>query len=175
MWLRLVAPLLMTGISLQMDPSDWMAINDGVMGGVSSGRMTASGEHLQFTGELSLENNGGFASVRRQLEGCPPGTYAVRLEVRGDGRNYQLRLRQDLNFDGIAWRAEFAAVGDWQHVELPLTSFEPVFRGRRVSDAGSLNPSAIRQLGFMLADKKPGPFRLEVRTIEWLVADGESP
>lgn len=43
----------------------WQAVNDGVMGGVSDGRfkITADGT-LEFFGTLSLENNGGFASVR---------------------------------------------------------------------------------------------------------------
>jgi hypothetical protein len=43
----------------------WQAVNDGVMGGVSDGRfkITDAGT-LEFSGTLSLENNGGFASVR---------------------------------------------------------------------------------------------------------------
>jgi len=174
MWQNLVATLLMSGISLQLHPADWMAINDGVMGGVSSGRMTAAGEHLQFTGELSLEHNGGFASVRRSLEDLPRSTDSVRLEVRGDGRRYQFRLRQDRNFDGVAWRSEFTAKEDWQIIALPFEGFEPVFRGRPVRGAEPLRPESIRQVGFMLADRTPGPFKLEVRRIEFLPNDDDS-
>ena len=42
----------------------WVVINDGVMGGRSESQVVYSDEALLFTGNLSLENNGGFASVR---------------------------------------------------------------------------------------------------------------
>lgn len=155
-------------IVLNMDMNPWRAINDGVMGGVSSGRMVQSGEALRFEGELSLENNGGFASVRRLVDDDLAKATGVKLQVRGDGRTYQFRLRQDGRFDGVAWREEFVTSGDWQTVELSFDQFVPVFRGRSVPQAGPVVPSAIRQIGFMLADKTPGPFTLEIRSIEFL-------
>jgi NADH dehydrogenase [ubiquinone] 1 alpha subcomplex assembly factor 1 len=91
----------------------------------------------------------------------------VRLDVRGDGRTYQFRVRQDDRFDGVAWRAEFSTSSEWQTVELAFDEFVPVFRGRRVPDAGPVVPATIRQIGFMLADKTPGPFKLEIRSIEF--------
>jgi monofunctional biosynthetic peptidoglycan transglycosylase len=159
--------LIMMAIILNMIPGPWQAINDGVMGGVSSGRMVQSADGLRFEGELSLENNGGFASVRRPIDNDLATATGVRLVVRGDGRTYQFRLRQDDRFDGIAWRAEFTTNSDWQTVVLPFNEFIPVFRGRRVPDAGPVEPAAIRQVGFMLADKTPGSFSLEIRSIEF--------
>ncbi|MBT8048275.1 MAG: CIA30 family protein [Xanthomonadales bacterium] len=160
--------MIMMTIVLNMDMNPWRAINDGVMGGVSSGRMVQSGEALRFEGELSLENNGGFASVRRLVDDDLAKATGVKLQVRGDGRTYQFRLRQDGRFDGVAWREEFVTSGDWQTVELSFDQFVPVFRGRSVPQAGPVVPSAIRQIGFMLADKTPGPFTLEIRSIEFL-------
>jgi monofunctional biosynthetic peptidoglycan transglycosylase len=122
---------------------------------------------LRFEGELSLENNGGFASVRRSIVDDLSESTGVRLEIRGDGRTYQFRLRQDDRFDGIAWRAEFTTSGDWQTIVLSFDQFIPVFRGRQVPDAGPVEPAAIRQIGFMLADKTPGSFSLEIRSIEF--------
>ena len=152
-------------LSLDLDPEAWRSVNDGVMGGVSTGAIAASPGGLVFEGELSLENNGGFASVRRLVDADVSAASGLQLKVRGDGRTYQVRLRQDERFDGIAWRAEIPASTQWQTVTLDLEDFEPVFRGRRVVDAGPLVPSNIRQIGFMLADKTPGPFRLEIGAI----------
>jgi monofunctional biosynthetic peptidoglycan transglycosylase len=152
-------------IELDMALEPWQAINDGVMGGVSSGRMVAADQGLRFEGELSLENNGGFASVRRPVDADLSASTGVRLRLRGDGRTYQFRLRLDGRWDGIAWRAEFPTTGEWQTVELSFDRFTPVFRGRRVPDAGPVVPADIRQVGFMLADKTPGPFALEIRAI----------
>jgi NADH dehydrogenase [ubiquinone] 1 alpha subcomplex assembly factor 1 len=162
----MVTAILMS-ILLDMTPGPWQTINDGVMGGISSSRMVQEDGGLSFEGQLSLENNGGFASVRRPLDVDLSKAAGVRLDVRGDGRTYQFRVRQDERFDGVAWRAEFSTSGEWQTVELAFDEFVPVFRGRRVPDAGPVVPATIRQIGFMLADKTPGPFKLEIRSIEF--------
>jgi monofunctional biosynthetic peptidoglycan transglycosylase len=160
--------MMMLAMTLDMSAEPWRAINDGVMGGVSAGRMLATEHGLRFEGELSLDNNGGFASVRRLVGQDLAGMRGVRIEVRGDGRSYQARFRQDGRFDGVAWRAAFETTGWWQTVELDFGAFEPVFRGRRVPQAGPLVAADIRQFGFMLADGKAGPFRLDIRSIEFL-------
>lgn len=160
--------LMMLTMTLDMTAGPWRAINDGVMGGISTGRMVATEDGLRFEGELSLENNGGFASVRRPVEQDLSDVRRVRLEIRGDGRSYQARFRLDGRFDGVAWRAPFATTGSWQTVELAFSAFEPVFRGRRVPQAGPLVAADIRQFGFMLSDGTPGPFRLDIRSIELL-------
>ena len=155
-------------LALELDSEAWRSVNDGVMGGVSSGAMIASGDVLVFLGELSLENNGGFASVRRLVGADVSAATGLQLKVRGDGRTFQVRLRQDERFDGIAWRSAFSTSAQWQTVTLGFADFEPVFRGRRVVDAGPVAPEKIRQLGFMVADKTPGPFRLEIGAIRFL-------
>lgn len=154
-------------LALEPDAEAWRPVNDGVMGGLSRGAMAEAPVGLVFEGELSLENNGGFASVRRPVDSDLSGATRLRLKVRGDGRTYQARLRQDDRFDGIAWRKAFTTSGQWQTLTLDFDDFEPVFRGRRVADAGPVIASRIRQLGFMVADRTPGPFRLEIGAIHF--------
>jgi monofunctional biosynthetic peptidoglycan transglycosylase len=156
---------------LNLAPGPWEIVNDGVMGGRSTSRAETLGDGLRFHGHLSLENNGGFASTRRSVEGVAPDTVAVRLDVRGDGRRYQLRLRQDRRPDSVAWRSAFDTREDWTEIELPLSDFEPVFRGRLVPDAGAIQPAAITQLGFMIADGNPGAFALDVRRLAFVGRD----
>ncbi len=64
----------------------WQAVNDGVMGG----RFKINDDKkMEFYGTLSLENNGGFASVRTRganLELAKDDVIVAR--VRGDGREY---------------------------------------------------------------------------------------
>jgi monofunctional biosynthetic peptidoglycan transglycosylase len=148
----------------------WNVVNDGVMGGLSRSSImrTSDGTGI-FTGHVSLDNNGGFASVRTFVDGEKlAGMYGVTMRVRGDGRRYQLRFRTDNRFDGVAYRAEFTTSGDgWQLMTLPFEAFEPTFRGRVFKDMPALDPSAIRQMSFLIADKKEGPFALEV---DWMQA-----
>lgn len=148
----------------------WQAINDDVMGGVSRGGLHGEDGVGVFSGETSLENNGGFASVRREPEAMELSTQAgLELNVRGDGRRYQLRLYTDRLPQGAAYRAVFQPeAGEWQRVPLPWHNFEAVFRGRRLEDAPPLDPEAIRQVGLLIADRRPGPFRLEVAWLETL-------
>jgi monofunctional biosynthetic peptidoglycan transglycosylase len=161
-----MALVSVANLSMEIDP--WRSINDGVMGGLSAGGMVQSDEGLKFTGRLSLENNGGFSSVRRSVSRNLSKVTAVRIEVRGDGRDYQFRIRQGNSFDGIAWRAVFSSSNEWQEVEMSLDQFVPVFRGRKVPEAGPVVPSEIQQIGFLLADKKAGRFELEIRRIEFI-------
>jgi monofunctional biosynthetic peptidoglycan transglycosylase len=157
---------------LELVPERWQVINDGVMGGRSSSEVIVNpaGPLLQgllFRGQISLENNGGFASARCRFTQGFAGTSAFRLVVRGDGRNYQFRLRADERPGSIAWQAVFSTDGSRrQLIDIPLDAFDPVFRGRRMEQAGKLEPAEMYWLGFMLADRRPGNFAIEVHRIE---------
>ena len=158
----------MTMININMDIEPWRSINDGVMGGVSAGGMLQSDEGLKFSGRLSLENNGGFSSVRRAVNQDLSNTTSVRIQVRGDGRRYQFRIRQNSDFDGVSWSAAFLSSEKWQYIDITLDQFTPVFRGRAVPQAGPVVPSAIQQIGFLLSDKTAGQFELEILSIQFI-------
>ncbi len=153
-------------------PSIWRTVNDGVMGGVSQSAMQTTEENSGlFTGILSLANNGGFASVRATPAETDLAAWSgLELRVRGDGRTYQVRLRTNGRFDGVAYRALLPTkAGEWLTVQLPFTAFEPTFRGRILRDVPPLDTGNIVQLTLMIADKTQGPFRLEVgRVSAWL-------
>ena len=109
------------------------------------------------------------AVIYSLLPACAVAVFAgadgIRLEVRGDGRRYQARLRHETSFDGTSWRALFTAPEEWTVVQLPFDAFEATFRGRPVASAGPVRPDDVRQLGFLLADGEAGSFRLEVRAL----------
>ena len=153
---------------MNMSIEPWYAINDNVMGGLSRGGIALSDEGLHFFGTLSLQNNGGFSSVRRPVSDDLTDSRGIRLTIKGDGRNYQLRLRQDQSFDGVAWRREFATDGSAQVIDLEYPEFEAVHRGRKIENAGTIDPAQITQLGFLIADKKEGEFSLSILQMEIL-------
>jgi len=155
-------------MQLELNAERWHVINDRVMGGVSRSEVRTHQPSLLFRGELSLENNGGFASARCRFHQDFGGISGFRLELRGDGRSYQFRLRESEMSETIAWRADFKTDGTRQLIDLPLSGFRPVIRGRRVQPESDLEPAKISLLGFMLADRKPGEFELEVYSIEAL-------
>ena len=145
----------------------WRTVDDRVMGGVSRSRMVPKERFASFQGDLSLENNGGFASVRSpQLEEILEEVDVIRLRVRGDGRIYQLSIRTDRVFDGVRYGTSFQTEeGAWMEVRLPLDDFRPTWRGRTVPGAPALLPEDIRSFGFMVTDKQEGDFRLDVESL----------
>ncbi len=148
---------------------DWQTVNDGVMGGVSEGKFQiADKKTLEFFGTLSLENNGGFASVRTKANklGLEKGD-AIVAKVRGDGREYTLNLYLNKPLVAFSYRATVQTKKDeWVEVKVPLERFEATSFGRVVKDAGAVKPEEVNALGFMVSDKKAGPFKLEVESIK---------
>ena len=148
---------------------EWQTVNDGVMGGVSEGKLKITdAKTLEFFGTLSLDNNGGFASVRTKAKklGLEKGDTLV-AKVRGDGREYSMNLYVPRPLTAYSYRALVQTKKDeWIEVKLPLDKFEATSFGRPMRDAGPVDPKEVNALGFLLGDKKAGPFKLEVESIK---------
>jgi NADH dehydrogenase [ubiquinone] 1 alpha subcomplex assembly factor 1 len=147
--------------------ADWNAIDDRVMGGISNSRLRHDpAGHAIFEGIVSLERNGGFASIRSTpANRCKPGVQTCFIEARATGKRFKLNLLTDDAFDSINYQASFTPEPDWQTLRIPLASFRATFRGREVPSAAALDPACIRQVGLMIGERKSGPFALEVRRI----------
>lgn len=143
----------------------WKVVNDGVMGGLSESQAVLDHDSLIFSGTISFENNGGFASIRHTAEGFNlQHSSGIRLRVWGDGKKYQFRVRTNQRFDGVAYKHEFMTVeNEWLDVELKWSDFEATFRGQKVNGAPELEAGAIKQVGFLISDKQEGPFELKVK------------
>jgi NADH dehydrogenase [ubiquinone] 1 alpha subcomplex assembly factor 1 len=152
----------------------WRNIDDVVMGGVSSSRFRIENGLGVFEGTVSLENGGGFASVRSTAgDHDLSAARGLLLRVRGDGKRYALRLRTTDVFGGINYEARFETAEDeWATVSISFERFEPVYRGRKVQDVNPLDLKSVKTLGFLISDKQDGPFRLEV---DWIKTYAEEP
>ncbi|MBB1377669.1 CIA30 family protein [Pseudoalteromonas sp. SR43-2] len=146
----------------------WYVINDSVMGGVSNSQVTQTQESLLFTGNVSLDNNGGFASIRTELNTQSQNTKAIVLRVKGDGQTYQLRLRTTNYLDGAAYTHSFKTVkNEWVDINFAPSDFTLTYRGRVLEQQPIIDFDDIKQLGFMIAGKQEGKFKLEVGKIEF--------
>ena len=145
----------------------WRTVNDGVMGGVSEGQFKIANQEMVFFGTLSLENNGGFASVRSMpTEVNLKAGDSIAIRVRGDGREYSLNLSVTRDAGRYSYRQTFKTKKDeWVEHNLPVAKFYATFHGRVFPDQ-KLDPSKVNSVGFHLGDKKAGPFKLEVNWIK---------
>lgn len=151
--------------------ASWQIVNDSVMGGISRSTLELHEDGFAlFSGTVSLENSGGFASVRTQATAPADLSDFDGLSVRvfGDGKTYCLRVKTVKNgrITRYSYEARFdTRPGEWQTHKLPYSEFKPVFRGNSVRGNPELNADAVIELGFMIQDGQEGPFRLGVSSI----------
>lgn len=159
-----------------LEAAAWRIANDTVMGGVSSARVERRGEALRFSGEVRLENNGGFASMRRPFDvarGADAEGFAV--QARGDGNRYRLRVyTRDPATGAEQWFAYSAVfdtrAGEITEARLRWPQFAASFRGRAVPEAPPIRYADVIGIGVMItkADHRDGrgPFALDLLRIE---------
>ena len=157
----------------------WGAVDDVVMGGVSQSQIRLAEERAIFTGIVSTENNGGFASVRtRNFE--PPmdlsGYEGIELKVKGDGKRYKFITRCEGKWDGVGYCYSFDTIYDYPTVvRIPFKDLIPVFRAKTVGEASQLDSAKVYSMQLMLSKFEydgelnpkfePGAFKLEVEYI----------
>ncbi|WP_051201412.1 CIA30 family protein [Christiangramia portivictoriae] len=140
--------------------NNWVIVEDRVMGGRSSASIKLTGEgHANFSGFVSLENNGGFASARYRLNVEGVQRYSkVVIRLKGDRKNYQFRLKNQLS-DRHSYIKEFATSGEWQKIELNLSDMYPGFRGRTL-DIPNWDHDRIQEISFLIGNKTNEEFSL---------------
>ena len=145
---------------------NWIIVDDIVMGGLSSSlfRINKAGNGV-FEGNISLDNNGGFSSVRYQAQRTLIKEYTkVIIKLKGDGKNYQFRIRTNAE-DNHSFITPFTTTGEWQEIEFPLKDMYPSFRGRKL-DQPNFADEYFEAITFLIGNKKEEHFKLMVDNIE---------
>lgn len=149
---------------------NWRVINDGVMGGLSQGQVSFSSNAIRFYGNVSLANNGGFASFRSPFANIDLSAFkSVTFRLKSTGIRCAFTLETDRRF----WMPNFkhqivTQTEDWEIIEIPLANFKRYRLGRPTG--GSLPDrikSEIIRMGWITDEKREGPFSLEVDYIQF--------
>ena len=145
--------------------SGWEIQNDVVMGGNSFSKLECSKEgNAIFKGYVSLENNGGFASLRYRFAPKDISNYKkAYILLKGDGKNYQFRLKSNLE-EKASYVYTFKTTGNWQTVQVPLKEMTPTYRGRSLNIA-NFSTDEIQEVRFLIGNKRAENFRLEISKI----------
>ena len=141
---------------------DCWIVNDGVMGGVSQSSLRQDVDGMFFEGVVSLENNGGFASMRSSVQ-FPQGIQLIELLAKGDGKRYKLVLRTELA-PRVTYVADFIALPTWQTYRFNLSQFKSTFRGRDVN-APTLSFSDVIDFGILISNTQAGSFAIQLKTL----------
>ncbi len=138
-------------------------INDDVMGGVSTSRRRSTDDAMVFEGEVSLERNGGFASLSGPIR-FPVESAALLLRVRGDGQRYKLTLKLDDSTGTNQYQAAFFSPREWQVLRFEPADFVASFRGRAVA-APIVRFVDVHYLGLLISDQQSGAFKIELKDV----------
>lgn len=146
--------------------SEWIIVDDVVMGGQSQGKFTLdeSGNGV-FSGTVSTANNGGFSSVRFQFNKINTNSNSkIVVRLKGDGNEYQLRIKDKVT-TYFSYITTFQTNGEWQTVSINMKDMYPSFRGRDL-DLPTYNSLAFEELVFLIGNKKNQAFQLIIDKIE---------
>ncbi|SRX50056.1 hypothetical protein AEQU2_00522 [Aequorivita lipolytica] len=145
---------------------DWLIVDDVVMGGKSSGTFSLSKEGFGvFEGNILLDNNGGFSSVRYGFQKIQVKNHTkIVIKLRGDGKEYQFRIKANSD-DYYSYIAPFKTSGEWEEIEIPLKEMYPSFRGKKL-DKPNFTENYIEEITFLIGNKKKEKFKLLIDKIE---------
>lgn len=159
------APMTLFDFTPDADISDWRTVDDTVMGGRSDGnfRLNDTG-HGEYSGHVSLKNNGGFSSLRYLMPTIRiEGLTKAKLRVRGDGSRYQFRTKTS-DYDRHSYVTYFETTGDWQKITLDLKTMRPQFRGRRLN-LPDYPAEMLAEIAILIGNKEEQDFQLE---LDWV-------
>ena len=147
------------------DLSDWTVVDDVVMGGLSNGSFSINkAGNAVFEGKVSLDNNGGFSSVRYRFDQKKVSGFSVAtIRLKGDGKRYQFRMKSD-KYDPHSYIYYFETSKEWETVVIPLKNMTPSFRGRTL-DMPNYPSKVLEEITFLIANKHPEHFKLEIDKI----------
>jgi hypothetical protein len=147
------------------DISNWKILDDIVMGGRSNGQFNLDEiGHGQFYGTISLENNGGFSSLRYNFETIDSKPYSkFTLKLKGDGKSYQFRVKDNRN-NRYSYIYKFTTSSEWETIEIPFSDMYPSFRGNTL-DIPNYNGHQMEEIAFLIGNKKNENFKLKIDKI----------
>lgn len=160
--------IIIFDFSSETPNKQWQIVNDGVMGGLSNSSIQLTEEgHGKFAGHVSLENNGGFASVRLPTDiDVKSDEQEIILKIKGDGKTYQCRLKGSRS-QSETYVHQFNTNGEWQTIKLKLKDFYAQYRGRKLNKP-NFNFDKIELFGFLIANKREEDFKLLIDSVELL-------
>ena len=157
--------LMLFDFTKEANLKNWCVVNDTVMGGESAGKMGADAQgNGLFEGHVSLDNNGGFTSIKYDAGKIElQGYNKFVIVLKGDGKTYQFRVKTNSN-DYYSYVYSFETNDNWQTIEIPFSSMAPSFRGQSLNMA-NFPGDYLEEIGFLIGNKTAEDFKIAIDNI----------
>ena len=148
-----------------MKTSDqWRIVNDGVMGGLSSSDVSVKNDKIIFAGNVSLENNGGFASLRSPVKDYSFEEFSgIEIKIKGDGKRFSISMKETSYFTGYFYTTSFETKNDeWITVKLHFDDFKLYYFGKEINSSIKIPLDKIKEISLLIGDKQKDAFIIEI-------------
>ncbi len=160
------SPVLLNSAIMKTE-NRWRIVNDGVMGGLSSSKAIIKEDKIIFSGNVSLENNGGFASLRSPVKDYNFSNFSgIELKIKGDGKLYSISMKETTYFTGQFYTTSFQTKSDeWLTIKIPFDQFKLYYFGRDTNSRKKIPLEDIKEISLLIGDKQEGNFNAEIEFI----------
>ncbi len=147
----------------------WYILNDGVMGGLSKGKLTETDEGMVFYGSVSLENNGGFTSYRGPWQRYDLTEYEqVTIKYRSEGMRLAFTMETSQRWWIPNYKVNLVTSEDWVTETFQLKDFKQYRLGDPTGKSFTEDTKdEIIRIGFITNEKRAGDFKFEVAYVEF--------
>lgn len=151
--------------------NDWMVLTDRVMGGLSRSTIEYTTNAMVVSGTISLENYGGFASVKTKFDNYDLSHYkGLKIRFKSTNQKFAFTLEQSKNWTYPYFKGDFSSKkeNNWEEIVLYFNDFKTYQIGMPTGE--KLPQAALKdivRIGVMTTDKKEGPFTIEIDSIEF--------
>ena len=143
----------------------WYVVVDGVMGGKSQGSIEYTNTSIVFSGKVSLENNGGFTSIRTKEHNFDLSKYStVAIRYKSTGQDFSFYLNRYRKHYEPKFRIDLPITNShWKEVIIPLKNFKIVTLDKKIEGTITKDDfESIIKLGFISNTKAATDFSLEL-------------
>jgi hypothetical protein len=154
--------------SIMKTKDQWRIVNDDVMGGISSSKAIIKDDKITFSGNVSLDNNGGFASLRSPVKNYTFENFSgIEIKIMGDGKRYSISMKETTYFSGYFYTSSFETKKDqWIIVQIPFNQLKLYYFGKETNSTKKIPLNNIKEISLLIGNKQEGDFSAEVDYIK---------
>lgn len=159
---------ILLNASMMKTEDRWRIVNDDVMGGISSSKAIIKDDKIIFGGNVSLENNGGFASLRSPVKNYNFENYSgIEIKLIGKGKLYSISMKETSYFSGYFYTCSFETnKNDWTVLQIPFDRFKLYYFGKDMNSSKKVPLNKIKEVSLLIGDKQEGTFEAEIDYIK---------
>jgi hypothetical protein len=152
--------------------NDWVVISDNVMGGVTKSKLEFTENTMVLSGNISLDNFGGFSSVKTKFSNFDLSEYkGVKIKFRSTNQNFAFTLEDSKNWTLPNFKGEFLSSksNTWEEKTIYFKDFKEYQIGEPTGN--KLKQTSLKKmvrLGIITTEKKEGLFSIEVDYIKFI-------